>query len=359
VATTRVRSCGRAPSYYELLGVGKDAGPEELKKAYRKMAIKYHPDKNPDNKEEAEKKFKEVAMAYETLSDPNKKELYDRFGEAGLKQGGGGPSGFPGGMGGIDPNDLFAQMFAGMQGGGMGGMGGMPFGNVHVMGGMPGMAGGNIDLNDILQQMMGGGMPQQGGGGGGHGGQQQQRAPLKMHQVECSLEELFNGTTKTQTANNKRFTLHIQPGWKAGTKLNFEDDRVGFELAAKEHATFQLEGNNLTTVVIPSVLSLLSGSQQDVKVLDGRRVSVNFPPFTLKSTVPREGWPYKEKDAVGQKVAYKGALVVYLFFNWGDLRSQAASWARTAAYIGGAWLFFTNTSAFFMLMMLYQFARGR
>ena len=204
--TVRLRAC-RAPSYYELLGVGKDASADELKKAYRKMAIKWHPDKNPDNKEAAEKKFKEVATAYETLSDPNKKEIYDRFGEAGLKQGGGGgPSGFPGGMGGIDPNDLFAQMFAGMQGGGMGGFPG----GIHV-GGMPGGMGG-IDLNDLLSQMMGGGMPQQGGRGrgGGRGGMPQQARPLVVQQVACTLEELYNGTTKNETANNKRFTLKIQ-----------------------------------------------------------------------------------------------------------------------------------------------------
>ena len=80
-----------------------------------------------------------------------------------------------------------------------------------------------------------------------------------MHQVECSLEELYNGTTKTQTANNKRFTLNIQPGWKAGTKLNFEEDRVGFELAEKEHAVFQRLGNDLTTVANPGLLSILMG----------------------------------------------------------------------------------------------------
>ena len=69
--------------YYEVLGVGKNATAEELKKAYRKMAIKYHPDKNPGDKE-AEEKFKEAAEAYDVLSDADKRARYDRFGHAGV-----------------------------------------------------------------------------------------------------------------------------------------------------------------------------------------------------------------------------------------------------------------------------------
>ena len=78
--------------YYEVLGVSKTATDEEIKKAYRKLAKKYHPDANPDNKEEAEAKFKEVNEAYETLSDSQKRKMYDQFGPDG-------PQGF-GGFGG-------------------------------------------------------------------------------------------------------------------------------------------------------------------------------------------------------------------------------------------------------------------
>ena len=88
--------------YYEVLGVSKDASPEELKKAYRKLALQYHPDRNPDNKE-AEEKFKEAAEAYEVLSNPDKKARYDRYGHAGLN----GNGGF-GGQG-MSMDDIFSQ----------------------------------------------------------------------------------------------------------------------------------------------------------------------------------------------------------------------------------------------------------
>jgi molecular chaperone DnaJ len=75
--------------YYEVLGISKSATPEEIKKAYRQQAMKWHPDKNPGNKE-AEEKFKEAAEAYEVLSDSDKRTRYDQYGHAGLGNGGGG-----------------------------------------------------------------------------------------------------------------------------------------------------------------------------------------------------------------------------------------------------------------------------
>ena len=108
--------------YYEVLGVEKDADDNQVKKAYRKKAMKYHPDQNPDNKE-AEDKFKEAAEAYDVLSDGNKRARYDQMGHRAFEQGGGG---FSGGAGGMTMEDIMDQ-FGGMFGGGASGGGGGSF----------------------------------------------------------------------------------------------------------------------------------------------------------------------------------------------------------------------------------------
>ncbi len=112
-----------AQDYYEVLGIDRNADDATIKKAYRKLAMKYHPDRNPDNKE-AEEKFKELGEAYEVLSDADKRAAYDRMGHEAFKNGGMGGPGGPGGFGGFtDPADLFSQIFGGAFGG-FGGMGG-------------------------------------------------------------------------------------------------------------------------------------------------------------------------------------------------------------------------------------------
>jgi len=104
--------------YYELLGVSKDASAEEIKKAYRKKAVQYHPDKHKGDKG-MEAKFKEVSEAYEVLKDPEKKAAYDRFGHAAFEGGGGGARGGGFGGGGFhDPFDIFREVFGGGGGGG-------------------------------------------------------------------------------------------------------------------------------------------------------------------------------------------------------------------------------------------------
>ena len=145
--------------YYEVLGVSKGASNDEIKKAYRKLAIKYHPDKNPDDKE-AEENFKEGAEAYEILSNEEKRQRYDRFGHAGVSgASGGGGGGFGGGM---SMDDIFSQ-FGDIFGGAFGGFGG--------------------------------------GRGGGGGGRRRAKGSNLRIKVKLTLEEISNGITKKIKVN--------------------------------------------------------------------------------------------------------------------------------------------------------------
>ena len=100
---------------------------------------------------------------------------------------------------------------------------------------------------------------------------------------------------------------------------------------------------------------LLRGSEQTIRTLDGRRLAVALPPRQLSARLPREGFPYKEKDATGQRTARKGDLIVYLFCRWPELQAQAAQWLRMLATVGAVYLFFVNPTAVLMIFALYRF----
>ncbi|KAF9533924.1 hypothetical protein CPB83DRAFT_804929 [Crepidotus variabilis] len=289
--------------YYKLLGIQKTASEDEIKKAYKKMALKWHPDRNKGS-DEATKKFKEISEAFEVLNDGNKRAVYDQFGEEGLK-GGGGPSpgaggpgfsgfssnGFPGGAGGpsfsfhsggpggsggfnpSDPNMIFEQIFGkgglfsgmGGMGGGMGGMGGR--------GGMGGMGGGPqrrqttgmFDDDDDMQGFssfggMPGGMPGSGPRSSHHTHRQSHNgttAPKSQPSeitkpLKVSLEELYSGAMKhlkvgrrllDGSTEDKVLDIQIHPGWKSGTKIRFP--KAGNEV----QGSFPGEAQDLVFVV--------------------------------------------------------------------------------------------------------------
>lgn len=119
-------------NYYDILELTKTASDDEIKKAYRKLALKWHPDKNPDHQKEAEKRFKEISEAYEVLSDPNKRKIYDRYGKEGLAAGGasgGGGGGYS--RNAYEHNFNFGDPFGGFGFGGFGGAGGAGAGGFH------------------------------------------------------------------------------------------------------------------------------------------------------------------------------------------------------------------------------------
>jgi len=222
------------------------------------------------------------------------------------------------------------------------------------VGGFPGGMGGGgaVDLNQVLNQMFGGGMGGGMGGGGGHG------PPMAVQPVECTLEELYSGANRTVRHNGKPFRLAIQPGWKPGTKLKFEDDRIAFEVTQADHAVFTRRVNDLHCSVFPSLTGLVRGETQEIKTLDGRRLRVPFAPFALRAVVRGEGMPYKEADVSGARIMCKGELVVHLFADLGEATAQIQSWLRVVMMVAVLWLFLMNPMMGVMLFMGYQALRN-
>jgi DnaJ-class molecular chaperone len=267
-----------AQNFYEILGVKEDASQDDIKKAFRTLAKKYHPDRNKGNVD-AEKRFKEISEANETLSDPKKRTEYDTM----LKYGafaGGGPGSGPG-MGGFDP-DAFAQMF---RQGGRGG-GGRSF---HFnFGGNAAGAGG---FEDILSSIF-----------GGHPAAQQpwQRQPQKAPDIAADLSisfvEAARGVSKTITIGNtgRKLRVKIPAGIGDGEKIRLAGQGVsGYngsksgDLIITVHVmpdqNFERKGNDIYTSATISFIEAMKGTKAEVKTLT-KTIKLTVPPGTQPGT---------------------------------------------------------------------------
>lgn len=319
--------------YYAILGVDRDASQDDIRKAYRKSALRWHPDKNQDKKEEAEAKFKDIAEAYDVLSDLEKKRIYDQVGEEGLK-GGAGPEG-PGAANGSsmpsgfsyqfsgDPNDMFARFFKdSFQRSSSFGESSSSYDNFNGLFGGPmgGFMGG--------RNGMGMGMSM-GGGAGPSGVHMQGTKRPAVFDLTCSLEDLYNGATRKMKVKRTSSTIrreaeavlevNVKPGWKACTKVTFpgEGDEVGdsgqaqdvvFVIREKGHPVYTREGSNLLHHRKIPLVDALTGFKFDMPHLEAGktlRISVNdmvSPTYT--KVVKGKGMPSSKDPSV------RGDLVV-------------------------------------------------
>jgi len=211
--------------FYSVLGVPKDASIEDIKKAYKKLALQWHPDRNVDDQEKATKKFKEIAEAYEILSNDQKRRIYDTYGHEGLSPGSGPAAGnahtyayhFGGG---VDPFDLFEELFG---------------------------QGGGIPFNSFFQNS--------------------RKLAAKKYPILCTLEELYSGTVKKVPVKKtihspsgireitKTLEVEIKPGYTTGTSIKYEgegDEKQGyipgdiiFILQEQTHKLFRRDKDDL------------------------------------------------------------------------------------------------------------------
>lgn len=240
-----------AKDYYELLGVTKASTPDEIKKAYRKLALQYHPDRNKTK--EAEAKFKEVTQAYEVLSDPQKRQTYDQFGAAAFEQGGFGNAGGP---------------FGGQQTGRYG-----PFTYTYSNGGNTDFDfGGFSDPFDIFEQFFGGGSP--------FGS----RARRTVYSLTINFMDAVKGAEKEVTIDNKKQKIKIPAGVDSGSRIRFEKYDVVLDVIPDKR--FHREGADIVTEQDISFVKAALGTEIEVDTIDGP-VKMRIAPGTQPGTLIR------------------------------------------------------------------------
>lgn len=262
--------------YYKILGVDKSATKDEIKKAYRKLAMKYHPDRNPNDKS-AEEKFKEITEANEVLSDPEKRKKYDTLG-ANWKQ-----YQHTGG----DFGDFFSQF------GGARGSSGTTYefsGDINdIFGNMGG------GFSDFFESFFGGSGRRSGFGGSA---QRQQTAVDVEADLNISLEEAFNGSERQINVDGKKLKIKINPGTKDGQKLRLKglgrsrttDGNKGdlyLNLHILQHPFYEIKDDELFYNLDIDLYSAVLGSKEKIITLDGKTISINIPEGTESENILR------------------------------------------------------------------------
>ena len=237
--------------YYDILGISKGASADEIKKAYRKQALEWHPDRHKDDKEATEKRFKEINEAYQILSNPQKKAAYDNYGHDAFTPGGGNP---------------FAQ--------GFGGQGG-PFTYTYTTGGENPFA--NMDFGDpfdIFESFFGGGNPF---------GRSQARS-IPRYSIIIDFMEAAKGISKEVSIGGKKRKIKIPAGIYEGARINFGDFTLSVNI--KPDKLFERQDDDIyVNVGIPFSLTALGGEIK-VPTIDGD-VKIRIRPGTPGATMMR------------------------------------------------------------------------
>lgn len=232
---------------YKVLGVSKSATADELKKAYRKLAIEYHPDKNKSK--EAEEKFKEINQAYEVLGNPQKRQQYDQFGSAAFENGGRGAGGPFGG-------------FGGQQG---------PFTYTYTGNGQGYDFGGFSDPFDIFEQFFGGAASPFG-----------RRKPA--YSLRIDFMEAVKGTTKTVSLDGKKKDIKVPAGVNEGSRIQFSDFDILISVAPS--SKFRREGYDIISELKIPMYEAALGGVEEVETIGGK-VKLKIPQGTQPSTLIR------------------------------------------------------------------------
>uniref|UniRef100_A0A2N9EBZ2 J domain-containing protein n=1 Tax=Fagus sylvatica TaxID=28930 RepID=A0A2N9EBZ2_FAGSY len=298
-----------AVDYYNILKVNRSATEEDLKKAYKKLAMKWHPDKNPAvNQKEAETKFKQISEAYDVLSDPQKRQIYDLYGEEALQLAefsSGNPASFP-----RDADDIFAEFFGGSR---ADDRGGRFRSNNSDAGRSQGKANNNHNHNHS-----------------NNNSNKNKKAEAIESKLVCSLEELYKGCRKKMRISRlvpdefgrpktveEILKIDIKPGWKKGTKITFPEkgnqepgitpaDLI-FVVDEKPHPIFKRDGNDLVVNQKILLLEALTGVSFSLATLDGRNLAIPATDIVKPGheiVIPNEGMP------ISKDPSKKGNLLI-------------------------------------------------